>query len=105
MHARSDIEGNRWRWSKTRRLILARDGHRCQLGIAGICLSIATEVDHIVPRAVGGSDALDNLRSVCHPCHVSRGLETVARRPSRFSYGGPSAVVRRDYTRRPDGRA
>jgi 5-methylcytosine-specific restriction enzyme A len=96
MQSRSALDGNRWNWSKTRRLVLARDSHRCQLGIPGICTVVATEVDHIRPRAVGGGDELDNLRSVCHRCHVSRGMDESGRSPSRYSYG-PSRVVTRRY--------
>jgi 5-methylcytosine-specific restriction protein A len=96
MHSRSELDGNRWVWSKTRRLVLARDGHRCQLRIPGICTVTATEVDHIRPRAVGGGDELENLRSVCRPCHLSRGMDESGRAPSRYSYGA-SRVVTRTY--------
>lgn len=95
MQSRSDVDANRWRWSKTRRLALARDGHRCQLRIPGICTGTATEVDHVRPRAVGGGDELDNLRSVCHRCHISRGMDESGRAPSRYSYGASKVVTRR----------
>ena len=29
----------------------------------------ATDVDHIVPRARGGTDAFANLQALCHSCH------------------------------------
>lgn len=29
----------------------------------------ATDVDHILPRARGGSDSWDNLQALCHSCH------------------------------------
>jgi 5-methylcytosine-specific restriction protein A len=32
-------------------------------------LVAATEVDHIVSRARGGTDAWDNLQALCKPCH------------------------------------
>lgn len=56
-------------WRKTRGVVLARDRHRCQLRIAGVCTGHATEVDHRVSHADGGTDDLSNLRSVCTPCH------------------------------------
>ena len=91
------VDTNRWKWTEQRKLALARDGRRCQLGIAGVCTFVATEVDHIVPRSLGGRDALDNLRSVCHPCHLGRGMETTAHQaPRRYSL--PSAVVTGDYS-------
>ena len=49
-------------WKTTRVRILARDGHRCT--IRG-CDRPAVIVDHIVTRRSGGSDADDNLRSLC----------------------------------------
>jgi 5-methylcytosine-specific restriction protein A len=93
--SQSTVDTNRWTWSKTRRLVLARDSHRCQLGIPGVCTTIATEVDHIRPRAIGGDDALDNLRSVCRKCHISRGMDESGRAPSRYSYGTSRVVTRR----------
>ena len=94
------IERNRWKWSKRRAEALARDAHRCQLRIPGICKGIATEVDHIRPRALPSGDDPDdfaNLRSVCHPCHLGRGMNESGRPGSRYSYGH-SRVVTRDYS-------
>ena len=49
--------------------ILERDGGVCQLGYTG-CSFYATEVDHIVPLASGGTSDPDNLQAVCESCHV-----------------------------------
>jgi 5-methylcytosine-specific restriction endonuclease McrA len=38
------------------------DGYRC---VVPGCNAPAVVVDHIVPRREGGSDALQNLRSLC----------------------------------------
>lgn len=90
------VETNRWKWSKRARLVMARDAHRCQLRLPP-CTITATEVDHILPRSVGGTDDLDNLRAVCHRCHVARGMvDTPRREPRRYSI-----TITRDYTRRP----
>lgn len=52
--------------------ILMRDAHLCQcprcLGGA-LRIRPAHEVDHIVPRSKGGTDAAANLRSVNRECH------------------------------------
>ena len=36
----------------------------------------ANEVDHIKPRAQGGSDADANLQSLCKPCHSRKTAQT-----------------------------
>ena len=46
-----------------RRVILARDHHRCV-----ICGQPATIADHIVPRALGGTDTIDNGQALCDQC-------------------------------------
>lgn len=46
-----------------RRRILARDHHRC-----AICGQPANVVDHIVPRALGGTDDPAQLQSLCTRC-------------------------------------
>lgn len=33
------------------------------------CGVLATEVDHILPLAMGGTSAWENLMSMCKPCH------------------------------------
>ena len=59
-------------WRRLRRLALARD-----LGLCASCLRqgrtiAAVCVDHIRPRAQDGSDDLDNLQSLCGPCHDAK---------------------------------
>ena len=50
--------------SWARQAALSRDGYSCVE-----CGGAAQEVDHIVPRAMGGEDDLWNLQSLCIPCH------------------------------------
>jgi 5-methylcytosine-specific restriction protein A len=55
--------GRRWRvW---RQVILARDPVCRWPG----CTAPSTDVDHIVPKAAGGSDLETNLRGLCHSHH------------------------------------
>ncbi|WP_298190969.1 HNH endonuclease signature motif containing protein [Novosphingobium sp.] len=70
-------------WVKLRPLILARDKHLCQPCLAKGQLTPATEVDHIVPKAKGGTDDADNLRSICTPCHRDKTLLDNGARPKR----------------------
>ena len=59
--------GSGWAWSRQRRRILERDGGVCQ---ATGCGQPATEVDHIVPMAYGGTDDDGNLVSLCREHHA-----------------------------------
>ncbi len=59
-------EGRKTLSIRKRFFILKRDRYRCRMcGRAGIEL----EVDHKVPVAQGGSDALDNLQTLCFDCN------------------------------------
>lgn len=60
-------EGRRLRQG-IRELVLRRDRYRCVFCDRGGRL----EVDHIVPWSAGGSDDLDNLRTLCHECNQER---------------------------------
>jgi 5-methylcytosine-specific restriction endonuclease McrA len=75
-------------WSYTgekRRLkVLRRDNWECQIQGPG-CLGTATTVDHIHPKAWGGTEDESNLRAACKPCNQSKGARADAvRRPSPF---------------------
>lgn len=74
-------------WQRLRKLVLERDNHLCQcprcMGGA-IRLREASEVDHRVPKADGGSDDIENLRAVHPRCHQritieQRGFKPAAR--------------------------
>jgi 5-methylcytosine-specific restriction endonuclease McrA len=62
-------KGSTRAWRALRERILARDGHVCV-----VCGAPASEVDHIRPVSVGGSDDPANLRAVCGD-HNPRGRE------------------------------
>jgi hypothetical protein len=51
--------------------ILRRDGFACQY--CGATAPAATlVVDHVVPVALGGTDAANNLISACEPCNIGK---------------------------------
>ena len=56
-------------WDKTRKRILSRDKGLCQVCLAKGLYTPAKEVDHILPKAEGGSDDDANLQAICRPCH------------------------------------
>lgn len=63
-------------WQPVRNRVLLRDGYRCCIKVAGVCIGTATQVDHRTPLVELGirrddPRALDpsNLWSACGPCH------------------------------------
>lgn len=48
-------------------------------------VTLATEVDHIVPIHLGGSDDLANLQPLCAPCHAAKTAQEAGAR----GRGGP----------------
>ncbi|MGK3335011.1 HNH endonuclease, partial [Escherichia coli] len=44
----------------------------CQLCLRAGVVREAKTVDHIIPKAHGGSDADSNLQSLCWPCHKAK---------------------------------
>ncbi|MFQ5966800.1 MAG: HNH endonuclease [Acidimicrobiia bacterium] len=52
----------------TRRAVFARDKHRCQY-----CDAPAENLDHVVPRSLGGAHAWDNVVACCRVCNVRKG--------------------------------
>jgi len=53
-------------WRKTRMRALVRDDFKC-VGCGDESLEL--HVHHIIPVSKGGSDLLDNLKSLCIKCH------------------------------------
>jgi 5-methylcytosine-specific restriction protein A len=59
------------RWKKLRKMILARDP-LCLECLKTGRVTPSTTCDHIVPKARGGTDALENLRGLCRRCHETK---------------------------------
>lgn len=73
------IEGERMRrrLSKSKKhLVFMRDGRRCLACGATRDLTC----DHIVPLARGGTNAMDNLQTLCDRCNVLKGFATTSYR-------------------------
>lgn len=56
-------------WDKTRARILRRDAGICQACAKLGHVHRGTEVDHVVPKAEGGSDDDSNLQTICTSAH------------------------------------
>ncbi len=57
----------RRRAALNRRAVFARDGSLCQY-----CGSAAESIDHVIPRAKGGTHSWDNVVAACRPCNVRK---------------------------------
>lgn len=51
--------------------VLKRDGFRCRYCGAS-SLSVLLHVDHVIPRAEGGTDDPENLMTACAPCNLGK---------------------------------
>lgn len=59
-------------WDKLRKRILTRDKHLCQECKRNGRIATGNHVDHIVPKAKGGTDAEGNLQTLCLTCHEAK---------------------------------
>jgi len=67
-------------WEKLRTAALQRDKHLCQPCLRRHRVTPAAQVDHINPKAKGGTDDMDNLQSICGPCHDAKTLTDEGKR-------------------------
>ena len=59
-------------WDKRRLRILKRDAGICQACLRDGVVHQGTEVDHIVPKARGGTDDDENLQTICREAHRAK---------------------------------
>ena len=76
--------GSTRRWRQSRILVFQRDGHRCVH-----CGGYGNDIGHVVPRAMGGTDHVSNLRVECASCNRSDG----ARLGNRLQRIIPGAIT------------
>jgi len=69
------LYGEGWKCPvRARRRVLARDGQQCRycrLDVAG-----RLTLDHVQPRALGGTDTVENLVVACRKCNLRKGKRT-----------------------------
>ena len=70
-------------WDKIRPIIIARDFGLCQPCKRKGRVTPFSAVDHIKPKASGGTDDHDNLECVCTPCHEAKSLAEAAQAQGR----------------------
>ena len=59
-------------WDKLRKVILQRDSYLCRPCLAKGRPTPAQAVDHIKPKAKGGTDEPVNLQAICNDCHEAK---------------------------------
>ena len=59
-------------WYRIVKLIRRRDNHLCQPCQRNGVASSVDSVDHIIPRAYGGTHDHSNLESICEACHKQK---------------------------------
>ena len=62
--------------------VMRRDKGLCQDCLARGVLTLATEVDHIVPLFKGGDDSDDNKAAICADCHQLKTRSDKGQAPS-----------------------
>jgi 5-methylcytosine-specific restriction endonuclease McrA len=76
-------------WKKLREATFRRHGRVCWR-----CGSYANTVDHVVPRVLGGTHELSNLRPACSSCNSSTGASVGNRlRPRRPLTGSQRRAI------------
>lgn len=57
--------------------VFLRDGFRCAYCGRSVDEGAMLHVDHIVPRARGGEDTLDNLTTACRECNIGKSAKPI----------------------------
>jgi 5-methylcytosine-specific restriction enzyme A len=71
---------------RLQRACFKRDGWACVgCGFVGEPSVGEPHADHIIPRAEGGQDSLENLATLCVPCHKTKIQQEAARGRQRRS--------------------
>src|SRR5258708_7733144 len=56
---------------RVRALVLSRDENKCRM-CGRTAKEVPLEVDHIFPHALGGTDDLNNLATLCRDCNIGK---------------------------------
>ena len=78
----SHARGYGWTWQKRRAAWLLAHP-LCAICQANGRVTAASELDHIKPKAHGGSDRDDNLQALCAECHATKSMHDRGQLPRR----------------------
>jgi len=67
-------------WRTIRQFILERDNYLCQICLSKGKYVMASEIDHIIPIANGGTNDPTNLRALCKSCHSRKTIKELNKR-------------------------
>lgn len=90
--ASSAARGYGGRWRKIRDAVLRREPLCRSCRLLGLDVE-ATDVDHIVPRARGGTDEASNLQPLCHSCHSKKTATEDVERDQLGKVVGPNVIA------------
>jgi 5-methylcytosine-specific restriction endonuclease McrA len=65
--SRAHSQGTTTQWRNLRAACFRVWGKSCLM-----CGDRATDVDHIIELAAGGTNTIDNVQPLCKPCHIAK---------------------------------
>lgn len=65
-------------WNAIRLRVLKKYNYECQYQFEG-CTGEATDVDHYLPKVMGGTDEDENLYASCKNCNTKKGATILTR--------------------------
>lgn len=77
--------------------VLRRDNYTCRYCGAS-APSVLLEIDHVVPRSAGGTDARENLQVLCEDCNAGKS----ASMPERWLVAETKRAARQGYRESPE---
>lgn len=83
-HRVNELRGE---WPSIRANVLRRD-----MSVCGYCGSVATAVDHIIPRSQCGTSDPSNLVAACKTCNSKKGGRTLEQARMRIIYRGGKKI-------------
>ena len=84
--------------------ILTRDGYRCRYCGAG-APTVQLQIDHVLPRSLGGRDDASNLVAACFDCNAGKSDRKIIALPPGFALTPDKRPARLEKLRRAKAKA